>query len=245
MRVARLAIAALALATAWALTTPAQDYDDEELIPLQDDDRSFRERLGEALKLTEDQRDSLWTLRSALKEQLESLRQQAENGSLTPDDARVQYRWAMRAQRAGRDEILTEEQRALLARARRFVEEEQLADPREPPQRPRAQVAEALELTDWQKARWRELLQEQRQSVQSMQEEGEVLSMEEIRRLRGEHRSAFAAILTPDQAARLEELRQNWQRRREEEEAEAAGFEMEAQEELDTSVEEESWGTIE
>ena len=103
---------------------------------------------------------------------------------------------------------------------------------------------EALGLSDWQKEQWRELLQEQRRSVQEMREEGEVLSREEIRRLRAEHRSAFMAILTPEQAVRLEEIRENWQRRQEEDEANAAGFGIEVQEELGTAVEE-SWEMIE
>ncbi len=236
-------LSALALATAWILTAQAQGYDDDYVQRRDDDVSHFRERLGEALRLTEDQEDSLRALRSDLKQHLESLREQVEYGSLTPEDARVQYRWAMRSQRASRDEILTEDQRGLLERARRFEEEEKLAGPRQQ-QRPRARLAEALELADWQKEQWRELLQEQRRSVQDMREEGEVLSREEIRRLRAEHRSAFMAILTPEQAVRFEGIRENWQRRQEEDEGDAAGFGIEVQEELDTPVEE-SWEMIE
>ena len=236
-------LATLALATAWTLTAQAQGYDDEHVQRRDDDVSHFRERLGEALRLTEDQKDSLRALRSDLKQHLESLRDQVEYGSLTPEDARVQYRWAMRSQRASRDEILTEDQRGLLERARRFEEEEKLAGPRQQ-QRPRARLAEALELADWQKEQWRELLQEQRRSVQEMREEGEVLSREEIRRLRAEHRSAFMAILTPEQAVRFEEIRENWQRRQEEDEGDAAGFGIEVQEELGTAVEE-NWEMIE
>ena len=251
LRRAALAAAALVWVIGWTLTAHAQDYGyEEQAQPPTYDQSQFRQRLGQALMLRADQEDSLRVLRSDLTVQLESLRDQVAEGSLGLEDARVEYRRAMRAQRAGRDEVLTEEQRSLLARARRFVEVERLADPRERRQRPRPRLAEALELTDWQKTRWRELLQEQRLGVQAMREEGKVLSREEIRRLRGEHRSAFAAILTPDQAARLEEIRQDWQRSQEEGE-DAVGSELEGDilegeiegQEEGSAVVEESWGT--
>ena len=80
--------------------------------------------------------------------------------------------------------------------------------------------------------------------MQALREEGEVLTREHIRRLRGEHRTAFTAILTPEQAARLEEIREDWRRRREEGEGDTAEFGIEEEDDLGTAVEEESWGMI-
>ena len=235
MRLMRISLAAVALITAWTLAAQAQRH--------RDDTSHFRERVRNALKLTEEQRESLRALRDDLAEQLEALRDQVQEGALTGEDTRVHYRRAMRAQRAGRDEILTEGQRALLERARRFVEVDRLADPRNR-QRPHARLTQALELTDAQKAQWRELLQDQRRRVQKSREEGEVVSREDIRRLRGEHSSAFTAILRPEQVARLEEIREDWRRRREADRVDAAEFGIEVDGGPGTAVEKDSWGLI-
>ena len=239
MNARRWSTAAVILTTAWGLNAQAQ------VEAGRGDDGSsshFRERVRNALNLTKEQTEELRALRADLTEQLELLRGQVQSGELIPEDARVHYRRAMRIHRAGRDEILTEEQKALLERARRFVEEERLAGSQERKRHrlPHARLAEALELTAEQKAQWRELLQQQRQRVQELREEGEVLSRDAVGAVRERHRNAFEAILTPEQAAKLEEIRDTWRRRQEEEDAELDfGIEEDG-----TAVEEESWGSI-
>ena len=87
MTLTRISVAGVALLAGWTLTAEAQRH--------LDDSSHFRERVRNALNLTEEQKESLRALRGDLQEQLESLRDQVQEGFLTPEDARAQYRRAI------------------------------------------------------------------------------------------------------------------------------------------------------
>ena len=157
--------------------------------------RDFRQRLLQALELSPDQRDSLRLRREILQTELQALRQQVDDGGVLPEEGRLRYRELLEGYRNDRDSLLTSEQRALLGRAREHEQQLVLSDGQPAPEAP-LRLVDALELTEDQRHRWLALLARQRTQVQQLQEAGQVITSEDILRLREEHRLVFEAILT-------------------------------------------------
>jgi hypothetical protein len=179
-----------------------------------DETQQLWARVRAALQLSLEQETQLRELRSRLADELESVRAQVREGEMTSESGLAQLREAMAAQRQARDEILTGEQRDLLARARRYAREAQMALVPEPqPQRPRLNLAEILELNEEQRARWQLLIQSQRAELIAMADSGLAPTGFDIRRLRREHRAVFESMLTPTQRVMLGDLRWRWQER--------------------------------
>ena len=245
MRAMRWLRGALALAVICAWSAQAQD---DDLGPGDEAERPhFRERLRNALNFTDEQKEQLRTVRQHLRVELEYIRGAVSDGEMTPEEAREQYGQAVRIHRAGRDTILTDEQKALLERARRYLEEERLAAPTEEPQlrRPHERLIAALELTEGQVAQWRRLLRRVRAVHQEMHDDGEVSERDDFLRMREAFAKAFDDLLSPEQLVKLDEIRDNWQARRAEgREIQAADFGLYEEEELPSLVEEESWGRV-
>ena len=233
----------LALICAWS----AQAQEDDLGLGDEAERPHFRERLRKALALTDGQKELLRTVREHLSVELEYIRGTVSDGEMTPEEAREQYRQAMRIHRAARDTILTDEQKGLLARARHYLEEERLAEPPEEPQlrRPHERLIAALELTDEQVGQWRQLLSRARAQRQEMHEDGEVPGRDDFLRMWRDFTKAFEDLLTPEQLVELDEIRDNWQRYRAEgREILPTDFAHYGEEDLPL-LEEEDWGNVE
>lgn len=179
------------------------------------DQGAFRERLREALVLTQEQTDSLRYLRSDLEASLALLRSQVLDGELLVIEGRLRYREILDGYRMARHEILTDEQRELLGRAQGLARERLLRDGHPPERPPMNQLPEALDLTLDQVERWRALVARQRGEVSQLREQGETLQPEDYRRLREAHRIAFESMLSPQQRMNLEQVRHQWRAARE------------------------------
>lgn len=179
------------------------------------DEDLFRERLHEALAFSPEQTDSLRFLRADLEGQLALLRNDVLSGALLAIEGRIRYGEVLDSYRVARQEILTDEQRALLKRAQELARARVLSDGQPPQQQPLHQLPEALDLTTDQVERWRALLMRQRQEVTEIREAGETLQPEDYRRLRESHRIAFESMLSPQQRLTLEQVRHRWRSARE------------------------------
>ena len=174
------------------------------------DTERFRQRVRNALNLTETQETSLRDLRAALERKVEAVRRQIEEGVMTPEEGRQRFRRALRAHTAGRDRILSEDQREFLARAREFIEERMLAAP---PGRLKAGfLVDTLKLTEDQQRLWLDLLQRHR----ARYAEGEASGLADSGGLLEEQRKAFEAMLTVEQQLELERIRAGWHGEKEE-----------------------------
>ena len=245
MRATRLLRGALALAVICAWSAQAQGED--LVLGVEAERPHFRERLRNALNFTDQQKEQLRTVREHLRVELEYIRDAVRDAEMTPEEAREQYRRAVRIHRAGRDTILTDDQKALLERAQRYLEEERLAAPPEEPRlrRPHERLIAALELTEGQVAQWLRLLRRVRAVHQEMYDNGEIPERDDFLRMREAFAKAFDNLLRPGQLVKLDEIRDNWQRRRAEgREIQVADFGLYEEEELPSLVEEESWGRI-
>jgi len=179
------------------------------------DEGTFRQRLQEALELSLEQNDSLRFLRADLEAHLALLRSQVLDGELLAIEGRLRYREVIDSYRIARHEILTDEQRELLARAQQLARERLLTDGQPPERPPLHQLPEVLDLTLDQIERWRALLKRQREEVSQIRDEGETLQPEDYRRLRESHRIAFESMLSPQQRLLLERVRHQWRSARE------------------------------
>ncbi len=155
----------------------------------------MRKRLWSALNLSETQQQELQAQRAEFKQTLRDIRGQVEAGSLTPEEGRAQVQTTRQAHGAARDEILTEEQKALLERTKKHIKK-------------RAGLLKALDLSAEQEAQLRELRQQSREQRQQWRASDQPPSPEERERFRREHREAFEAILTDAQRDELTALRQ-------------------------------------
>ena len=168
------------------------------------DPERFRQRVRNALNLTESQEVSLRDLGAALEREVKSVRRHVEEGMLTPGEGRERFRRALRAHTAERDRILSEDQRLFLARAREFIEERMLAAP--PGRLKPGHLVDALELTEEQQRLWLDLLQRQRARYAA----GEASGLVDAVGLLEEHRKAFEALLTVEQRLELKRIRDGW-----------------------------------
>ena len=78
------------------------------------DPERFRQRVRNALNLTGAQETSLRGLRAVLELEVDAVRRQIEEGVMSPEAGRRRFRQAMRAHTAGRERVLSEDQRAFL-----------------------------------------------------------------------------------------------------------------------------------
>ena len=196
----RILIALLLLAgSAPASPQPVEEEGGEGFDP-----ERFRQRVRNALNLTEDQETGLRDLRAALEREVEAVSRELEGGMLTPEEGRARFRRALRAHTAERDRILSEDQRLFLARAREFIEERMLAAP--PGRLKPGHLVAALELTEEQQRLWLDLLQGQRAHYAA----GEASGLVDAGGLLEEHRKAFEAMLTVEQRLELERIRAGW-----------------------------------
>ena len=184
-------------------SAPAPPQPGEEGGERFDPDR-FRQRVRNALNLTESQVISLRDLRVALEREVKSVRRQVDEGMLTPGEGRERLRRALRAHTAERDRILSEDQRLFLARAREFIEERMIPAP--PGGLKPGYLVDALELTEEQQRRWLDLLNRQRARYAAAEASGLV----DAGGLLEEHRMAFEAMLTVEQRLELERIRAGW-----------------------------------
>ena len=169
------------------------------------DPERFRQRVRNALNLTETQETGLRNLRSALEREVESVRRLVDAGVLSPEQGRERFRRALGAHTAERDRILSEDQRLFLARAREFIEERMIPAP--PGGMKPGYLIDALELTEEQQRRWLDLLQRQRARYAAEEEES---GFADAVGLLEEHRRAFEAMLTVEQRLELERIRAGW-----------------------------------
>ena len=175
------------------------------------------DRIGAALELTDDQRQALDALRDEFKQTAQQIRGQVRDGGLTREEARPQLEAQREARRAAVSEILTAEQRERLDQIR--AENEDRPGSRGHHRggfRGRGGLARAtkvLDLTGDQQSALAAFREESRQAhreIRNQVREGS-LTREEARPLleaqRTARQAALADILTPEQLAQLEELR--------------------------------------
>ena len=179
--------------------------------------QDFRQRLLRAIALSPAQGDSLRQLRTELQIDIDFLQRQVRDGHLIPYEGRLRYREALDAYREARDAMLTEEQRALLARAQRYQREQQLNDGARDEDQEESLI-EALEMSGEQRRRWLSLLARLRDEVRVQREDGQTPTPADLRRLREQHRLAFEAILTVEQLLELDRIRAMREQRRLEQE---------------------------
>ena len=168
------------------------------------DPERFRQRVRNGLNLTETQEASLRRLRGAVEREVDEVRRQVEEGAMSPVEGRQRFRRALRAHTAGRDRILSEDQRAFLARAGEFLEERMQAAP--PGRLKPGYLVDTLELTETQQLLWLDLLQRQRARYAAEEASG----LADVGGLLEEHRKAFEAMLTAEQMLKLERIRADW-----------------------------------
>ena len=176
--------------------------------------RQVQERVQAALALTPEQESLLRDLRDRLQDELHSIRTKVRDGELSVFEGHSQLRDALRAQRQARDDVLTPDQKALLARGRRYARALQTAVPRPlQPEPLQTNLVEALHLTETQQLLWQDLIARQRTELAALREFGEAATPEDIRQLRREHRQVFEAMLTLQQRDDLRRLRVRWRER--------------------------------
>ncbi len=175
------------------------------------------DRIGAVLELTEDQRQALVALRGEFKQAAQEIRVQVRDESLTREEARPQLEAQREARRTGVAEILTAEQFGKLEQIR--AENEGRRDVRGHHRRAVrgrggiARAVEALELTHDQQGALAALREDSRQAHRAIRDQVKEGSStrEDARPLmeaqRTARRAALAEILTPEQLAQLEELR--------------------------------------
>ena len=212
----------------------------------------LRQRIHNALNLSEQQQLQLKDLRLGLQAELKEIRERVADGDLMSSEGRELYRDAMRAHKMARDAVMTEEQRALMVRARRHVRDLELA--REGAGdvgggRHFAHLVEALELTDYQKERWHELLRDQRARFQEMKAEAEVeIGPEVVSRLRDEHKARFRLLLDQQQLIEFEEIRTDWEQRRRQQigvDGSDSEFGIDGDDPDAETIGDDSWGAVE
>lgn len=196
------------------------------------DPERFRQRVRNALNLTETQEAVLRNLRAGLEREVKAVRRLVDEGVLTPEQGRARFRRGLRDHTAERDRILSEDQRLFLARARQFIEERTVPAP--PGMKP-GYLLDALELTEEQQRRWLDLLQRQRDRYAAEGEPGLVDAVG----LLEEHRRAFEAMLTAGQRLELERVRRRWHG--EADAADTTGAGMEEVEDPPIAGDEEDW----
>ena len=171
------------------------------------------DRIGAALELTDDQRQAL----DALRDEFKQTAQQIRDGGLTREEAKPQIEAQREARRAAVSEILTQEQLERLQQIR--AENQDRPGSRGHHRRGfrgrggLARATKALDLTGDQQTALAALREEARQAhreIRNQVREGS-LTREEARSLlegqRTTRQAALAEILTPEQLAQLEELR--------------------------------------
>lgn len=230
------------VATWLVLLTVLPSYSQNGGLEPFDPDR-FRQRVHHALNLTYEQKLNLKALRAELTEELWGLEQDINAGLLNPKDGRSHYRQMMRAHKAERDLILTDKQLNLLHKGIEFSERQKTVDPAQVqnPQNSEIRLVETLELSDEQTTLWYQLLQWQREQILVLKGERILVSREDVRRLRNQHREAFEALLTNDQLAELEKIREEWHRS---DETETIIYDEPDPDDLPTAGDEESWSEL-
>ena len=219
---------------------------DREVVETDFDMQAFRTRLHNALNLSEDQVAILRQLRTELQGRLRDIREEVNAGRISREERRSMVLRIMNAHRESRDAALTPEQVALLDRAHQYLAERRFQSQHDRPHRRFERLASALELTPDQAQEWRDLLQQQRASLQSLRETEEVPSREEIQQLRLDHRAAFEAILSEEQLARFHDIQQRRHAQQQDENGRPDVDEFPAitEEDAATSVGVRSWGEV-
>ncbi len=232
----------LILGTGWLTSVVAGERSDNR--------GQLRERLRQALNLSAEQQEQLQAGRRDLRQKFQQIRAQVEEGTLSREEARAQFRTERQAQKTLRDGILNDEQQALLERAREHIKSqkgERRGAGRHGARRGARRLLKALELTDEQQEQVRELRLQTREQRKQWHESEQRPSKEERDQVRQERRQAFEDILTEAQRDKLAELRQARQERRWEgtgENSSTSALEAIGGEDAPTSVEEQSWGKI-
>ena len=198
----------------------------------------FRQRVRNALNLTETQEAGLRGLRGAVEREVDEVRRQIEEGVMSPEEGRRRFRRALRAHTAGRDRILSADQRAFLARAGEFLEERMLEAP--PGRLKPGHLVDTLELTETQQLLWLDLLQRQRARYAAEEASG----FADVGGLLEKHRKAFEAVLTAEQMLKLERIRADWHGEGEEA-ADSTGVDTEQVEDPPVAGDEEIWDGLE
>ena len=201
------------------------------------DPERFRQRVRKALNLTETQEASLRGLRVAVEREVDEVRRRVEEGAMSPEEGRQRFRRALRAHTAGRDRILSGDQRAFLARAGEFLEERMLEAP--PGRLKPGHIVDTLELTETQQLFWLDLLQQHRARYAAEEASG----LADVGGLMEDHRKAFEAMLTAEQMLKLERIRADWHG--EEEAADTTGVGTGQVEDPPIAGDEEIWDGLE
>lgn len=164
------------------------------------------------LNLTDEQKQQLEALRAEFQKQHQELRAQVQAGTLSREEARAQIQAAAESHKAALDAIFTPQQRQQLEQAR----QNHPGGPGKGMGRGRGaggpgpgRMAEALGLSEEQKAQWQELARQHREQMQELRQSGQRPDPQTLRQLRQEHQQAFFALLTPEQLQKWEELKKN------------------------------------
>ena len=210
------------------------------------DMQAFRTRLHNALNLSEDQVAILRQLRTELQGRLQDIREEVQAGSISREERRSMALRILNSHRESRDAALTSEQVTLLDRAHRYLAERRFQSRHDRPHRRFERLASALELTPDQAQEWRDLLQQQRASLQSLRETEKVPSREQINQLRLDHKAAFEAILTEEQLAYFHDIQQRRHAHQQDENGRPDVDEFPAitEEDAATSIGARSWGEV-
>jgi Spy/CpxP family protein refolding chaperone len=185
------------------------------------------QRLGpvfQQLGLSEEQQAQLEALRTEFFKQQKALHEQIKAGALSKEEGRAQLQAGAEAHRTALDGILTEEQRQQLAELKQNHREDHGKGRRGPGMMGKGmgrgkggpdmgRMAEALGLSDVQKAQWQELAAQQRAKMEELRQSGQNPDPEAMRQLFADHMKALEALLTPEQLQKWEEQKKSWKGR--------------------------------
>lgn len=192
------------------------------------------------LNLSEEQLAQLGTLRAGFQKQQQEIRAQIQAGTLSREEGRAQLQAGAQAHRTALEQLLTEEQRQQLAELKQNRPAgPDMGKGRSGPGmmgkgmgRGKAgpgvmgpgmgrskggpglgRMAEALGMTEEQKAQWQEVAVQHRAKMEELRQSGQKPEPEAMRQLFAEHLKALEAILTPEQLQKWEEQKKNWKGR--------------------------------
>ena len=218
------------------------------------------------LNLSDEQKAQLQSFREEMRAELEGLRAQVKDGSLSREDARASRRELLQGRREERRAIFTADQLEQLDQLRA-----ERAESDRPRHRHRAarghhrarHLLEQLELSVDQQTQLESLRQRHRAALEELKD-SEDRSREGFKALRDQHRSDVAGILSAAQLEKLEQLkaerrarfeesgeklrRRAWRRARSADGAAGDGSSTVTEAAVSgtspTAVETESWGTV-
>ncbi len=183
------------------------------------------------LDLTEEQRTQFETLRTEFRQAQQAIHEQLKAGTLSREEGRAQLQAGAQAHRAALEQLLTEEQRQKMAELKlNHPAGQAMGEPGKGRGKDMGRhgmmgrgkgmggpglgrMAEALGMSEEQKAQWQEVAKAHRAKMEELRQAGQKPDPEAMRQLFAEHMKALEAILTPEQLQKWEAQKQTWKDR--------------------------------